>query len=180
MKKSSSAKNQGLSTVKSDITEKYLTFFIDSQLYTIPTSEVVEIIRIQPITFMPNLPNYVKGVINIRGKIVPLIDMRLKFCKEEKKYDGRTSVIIVENGEMTVGLIVDSVQDVRDVTENQISASPKYKKSAGDHYVRGIVTFENKSAMLLDIEKVLVHKTTDGKKAAETDSTQPVLETAAQ
>lgn len=151
--------------VKAENKEKYLTFHIDNQLYTVPTSEVVEIIRMQPITFMPNLPNYVKGVINLRGKIVPLIDMRLKFGKEEQEYGPRTSVIIVEFGEMTVGMIVDSVKDVRDVSERQISSAPKYKKDLGDNYIKGIVPFEKESAMLMDVQRVLVHKRDEKKKA---------------
>lgn len=167
--------------VKAVNTEKYLTFHIDNQLYTIPTSEVVEIIRMQPITFMPNLPDYVKGVINLRGKIVPLIDMRLRFDKEEKEYGARTSVIIVECGEMTVGLIVDSVKDVRDVADNQISAAPKYKKDIGDNYIKGLVSFKEESAMLMDIERVLVYKKDVKKKPAnDSDEAQDMPKTAVQ
>lgn len=162
-------------------TEKYLTFHIDGQLYTIPTSEVVEIIRMQAITFMPNLPNYVKGVINLRGKIVPLIDMRLKFVKEEQEYGPRTSIIIVECGEMTVGLIVDSVKDVRDVAEKQINSAPKYKKDIGDNYIKGIVSFGKESAMLMDIEKVLVHKKDKKEKPVKNnDEAQQMKKTAVQ
>jgi purine-binding chemotaxis protein CheW len=163
-------------------TEKYLTFHIDNQLYTVPTSEVVEIIRMQPITYMPNLPPYVKGVINLRGKIVPLIDMRLKFGKEEQEYGARTSVIIVEYGEFTVGLIVDSVKDVRDVSEDQISSAPKYKKDIGDNYIKGIVSLEKESAMLMDIAKVLVHKKKAEKQKAadDADDSQRVPKTAVQ
>ena len=162
MKNTKKIKNvkSGFSVVENIPTEKYLTFFIDSQLYAIPTSEVMEIIRMQPITFMPDLPQYVKGVINLRGKIVSLIDMRLKFCKEEKEYGSRTSIIIVECGEMTVGLIVDAVKDVRDVAANQIFDAPKHEKNAGTqaNYVRAIASLDKESAMLLDIPKVLTHK----------------------
>lgn len=143
--------------------EKYLTFHIDGQLYSVPTSQVVEIIRMQPITFMPNVSNYVKGVINLRGKVVPVIDMRLRFNKEEKAYDTRTSIVIVESGEMTVGLIVDSVKDVRDVAATQINTTPKSKKVVGNGFVNGIASLENESAMLLDIAKVLTHHSAAGK-----------------
>jgi purine-binding chemotaxis protein CheW len=155
MKKSKKTMKNQFSVIESIPSEKYLTFSIDGQLYTIPTSEVVEIIRVQPITFMPNLPNYVKGVINLRGKIVPLIDMRLKFCKAEKEYDSRTSIIIVEKSDMVVGLIVDSVKDVRDIAKNQVCKAPSYKKTVGDSYVCGIASLEHESALVLDIEKVL-------------------------
>lgn len=158
MKKSKKSVHAEFSAAKKVTTEKYLTFFVDGQLYTIPTQEVVEIIRVQPITYMPNLPDYVKGVINLRGKIVPLIDVRLKFRKEEREYDSRTSIIIVENGEMTVGLIVDAVKDVRDISSDQIQNAPKYEKASGNHYIRAIVNLERESAMVLDVPKILFHK----------------------
>lgn len=148
------------SAVAADLhTEKYLTFYIDGQLYSVPTSQVVEIIRMQPITFMPNTTGYVKGVINLRGKVVPVIDMRLRFKKEERPYDTRTSIVIVEDGEMTVGLIVDTVKDVRDVSIDQINKSPKSKgqNSSGKNFVCGIMTLDGESAMLLDTTKVLTH-----------------------
>ncbi len=148
------------SAVAADLhTEKYLTFYIDSQLYSVPTSEVVEIIRMQPITYMPNTVDYVKGVINLRGKVVPVIDLRLRFHKEEKPYDTRTSIVIVESGELTVGLIVDTVKDVRDVSAEQINVSPKSKgqNGGGKAFVSGIIAMENESAMLLDTAKVLTH-----------------------
>lgn len=140
-------------------TEKYLTFYIDGQLYSVPTSQVVEIIRMQPITYMPNTVDYVKGVINLRGKVVPVIDMRLRFKKEEKPYDTRTSIVIVESNDMTVGLIVDTVKDVRDVSAAQINASPKSngKNGAGKDFVNGIVSLDKESAMLLNTAKVLAH-----------------------
>lgn len=156
------------STASNVETEKYLTFNIDKQLYTLPTSQVVEIIRMQPITFIPNLTNYVKGVINLRGKVVPVIDMRLRFGKEEKGYDTLTSIVIVENGEMTVGMIVDFVKDVRDVSEDQINPSPKSKNVPGKDFVSGIVNLGNESAMLLDTAKVLTHHSREAAKKADT------------
>jgi purine-binding chemotaxis protein CheW len=154
--------------------EKYLTFYIDGQLFTVPTSEVVEIIRMQPITYMPNTVFYVKGVINLRGKVVPVIDMRLRFHKEEIPYDTRTSIVIVEKKDMTVGLIVDSVKDVRDVSSAQISDSPKFlgrnaagKNSVSKNFVSGMVSLENDTAMLLDIVKVLTHHSRDSVKDEE-------------
>lgn len=181
MKKLKKSLKEGFSAADSSM-EKYLTFHIDSQLYSVPTSQVVEIIRIQPITFMPNVSNYVKGVINLRGKVVPVIDMRLRFHKEEKGYDTRTSIVIVESGEMTVGLIVDSVKDVRDVSASQINSAPKSKKVAGNGFVNGIATLENESAMLLDIAKVLTHHhSTDSQKAeAKTETEKPEEQSIAQ
>lgn len=149
---------RGTSAKGSASAEKYLTFYIDGQLYCIPTSQVVEIIRIQPMTFLPNLPDYVKGVINLRGRIVPVIDMRLRLHKEEREYSSRTSVVIVEQGENTVGLIVDGVKDVLDVTEDQIDETLQSRKAVGRRFVRGIVTLGREAALFLDLAEVLTHR----------------------
>lgn len=166
------------SLVENIPSEKYLTFFIDGQIYALPTAEVVEIIRMQPITALPNLPDYVKGVINLRGKIVPLIDMRLRFCKQSSAYDSRTSVIIVENGEMTAGLVVDAVKDVRDVAKEQILESPGSKKHKGNNYVNAIASLKNESAMLLDISRVLSERVTEA--APGRSAGEPLLKSAAE
>lgn len=167
----------GSAEAESAPAEKYLTFYIDGQLYCLPTSQVVEIIRMQPVTPLPNLPDYVKGVINLRGKVVPVIDMRLRFRKEEKAYDPHTSTVIVEDGENTVGLIVDAVKDVRDVTADRISEAPKPQKNAGGGFVRGIVTLESEAAMLLDLTKVLTHR--GAQSGRETDESQQTRRRAA-
>ena len=136
-------------------TEKYLTFFIEEELFAIPSSQVVEIIRMQPITFIPKLPKFIIGVINLRGKIVPLIDLRLKFKKEFREYDDQTSIIVAEVNEMNVGLIVDKVNDVADISSNQISNAPKFSKNSAVGFVKKIATLNNNAIMLLDIEKIL-------------------------
>lgn len=150
--------------------EKYLTFFIDGQLYAIQSSEVVEIIRMQPITYMPNLPEFVKGVINLRGKIVPLIDLRLKFDLEEKAYDDHTSIIVLDHNDLTIGFIVDMVNDVTDIAKNEISDSPKLTKIEGNNYVFGIAHLEEHVALLLDIAKVLDYANENEKKPIDTQT----------
>lgn len=141
--------------VEKSVSEKYLTFLIDGQLYALPTRQVSEIIRMQPITFMPRLPEYIRGVINLRGKIVPMVDMRLKFGKPLREYDGKTSTVIVEFEGSSVGLIADTVYDVRNIAENQICPPPKGKSRGGVSYISGIATFENNVAMVLDLKKLL-------------------------
>lgn len=137
------------------LTEKYLTFFIDEQLYAIQSSQVVEIIRTQPITYIPKLPSYVIGVINLRGKIVPLIDLRLKFNKTPREYDDYTSIVVVETGDLSVGFIVDRVNDVTDVSINQISDAPKLSKDTTHSFVTGIATLLGQPVMILDTVKIL-------------------------
>ena len=120
MKKSTAGilKKLNQSSAESVSVEKYLTFYIENQLYAIPSSQVMEIIRMQPITFMPNMPSFVKGIINLRGKIVPLIDLNMKFGKPGSEYNDRTSIVVVEAEDINVGLIVEAVNDVTDIAEN--------------------------------------------------------------
>ena len=135
--------------------QKYLTFFIDGQLYAVPSNQVMEIIRMQPITYMPKTPPFVKGIINLRGKIVPLIDLALRFDKPDKEYDDRTSIIVVETEEYSVGFIVAAVNDVTDIDASQITDSPTLAKGCANRYIIGIATLDNEVAMLLDVDKVL-------------------------
>lgn len=147
------------SSAESVPVEKYLTFYIENQLYAIPSSQVMEIIRMQPITFMPNMPPFVKGIINLRGKIVPLIDLCMKFGKPDSEYNDRTSIVVVDAEDFNVGLIVEAVNDVTDIAENQITDSPALSKGNVNRYVCGIATLENEVAMLLDLMKVLKEDT---------------------
>ena len=142
-------------SAENDSVEKYLTFFIDEQLLAVPSSQVVEIIRVQPITYMPKLPVYVKGIINLRGKIVPLIDLRLKFRKAEREYDEHTSIIVVETSDFTVGLIVDAVNDVTNIAASKIADSPTLSKDRTNNFVVGIAALENAVAMILDVVRIL-------------------------
>lgn len=141
--------------------EKYLTFFIDGQLFAIPSSEVVEIIRMQPITFVPKIPPFIIGVINLRGKIVPLVDVRLKFNKEKREYDDHTSIIVAEVNDLSVGLIVDSVNDVTNIAKNQISDTPRLSKDTTNSFVKGIATLNENAVMILDIERILADEDDD-------------------
>lgn len=113
-------------------TEKYLTFFIDEQLYAIPSNEVIEIMCMQPITHIPNLPPFIKGVINLRGKIVPILDMRTKFDKEPVSYGSRTNIIVAETEDLNAGLIVDTVNDVSDIAKTQIQKSQNFSQNNDD------------------------------------------------
>jgi purine-binding chemotaxis protein CheW len=138
-----------------DFTEKYLTFFIEEQIFAVKSSSVIEIIRMQPITFMPKLPPYVKGVINLRGKIVPLIDLRIKLGKEPKEYDEHTSIVVLDTNDTSVGFIVDRVNDVTDIAKSRISDSPKLAKDSDNNYVTGIATLDSEVAMILNPVSIL-------------------------
>lgn len=140
--------------VRDEDVQKYLTFYIDGQLFSIPSSRVVDIIRMQPITYMPKLPSFVKGVINIRGKIVPLIDLRLKFHKEFREYDEHTCIIVTEMDENSVGFIVDRVNDVTDVDTSEIRPNPRLNEPLVE-YIHGVTKLDGKIVLFLDIQKIV-------------------------
>lgn len=151
---------QGISTV-SEITEvdemkgKYLTFWTDSQLFGVPISDVVQIIGIQDITPIPDFPAYAKGVINLRGSIIPVIDVRIRFSKPEEKYNERTCIIVTKIDESFIGFIVDSVDEVTTISDENISPAPRVSKDHTNAYLNGIGKLENKVVLLLDTSKIL-------------------------
>ncbi|HKM32589.1 MAG TPA: chemotaxis protein CheW [Oscillospiraceae bacterium] len=145
-------------TITASQTEKYLTFILDDQFYAIPIANVIEIIAMQETTKMPDFPDYVKGVINLRGTIIPLIDVRLRFRKPEREYDARTSVIVVSVNDVQVGFIVDMVDEVKDIDNSDIADPPKMSGDMQNRYIIGIGKVEGKIVLLLDSNKVLNEK----------------------
>lgn len=99
---------------------KYLTFPLGNEVFGIEIKYITEIIGIQTITIVPEVPKYVKGIINLRGKIIPVVDVRLKFNKEEAEYNDRTCIIVIDIKDITIGLIVDCVSEVVDITDENI------------------------------------------------------------
>lgn len=145
-------------TITASQTEKYLTFILDDQFYAIPIANVIEIIAMQETTKMPDFPDYVKGVINLRGTIIPLIDVRLRFHKPEREYDARTSVIVVSVNDVQVGFIVDMVDEVKDIDNSDIADPPKMSGDMQNRYIIGIGKVEGKIVLLLDSDKLLNEK----------------------
>ena len=134
---------------------RYLTFSLGDESYGIEIKYVTEIIGIQTITVIPELPEYVKGVINLRGKIIPVMDVRLRFKKEPREYNDRTCVIVVDINDISIGLIVDSVAEVLTIPEEDIVEPPKMNKSFSNRYIKNIGKVENGVKLLLDCEKLL-------------------------
>lgn len=137
---------------------KYLTFWTDKQLFGVPISDVVQIIGKQEITPIPDSPTYAKGVINLRGDIIPVIDVRLRFKKEEVEYDEHTCIIVTKIEENHIGFIVDSVDEVTTIGDENISPAPRMSKDHTTAYLTGIGKVENKVVMLLDTSKILNEK----------------------
>lgn len=134
---------------------KFLTFELGNEEYGIEIANVTEIIGIQAITEVPELPAYVKGIINLRGKIIPVMDVRLRFKKEEKEYDDRTCIIVIDIKGLSVGLIIDSVSEVLTISEENIVPPPEISNATHSKYIKGIGKVENDVKLLLDCEKLL-------------------------
>lgn len=134
---------------------KFLTFSLGKESYGIEIRYVTEIIGLQPITEVPELPEYIKGIINLRGKIIPVMDVRLRFKKEPKEYNDRTCVIVVDIRDVSVGLIVDSVSEVITIPEQDIVDPPQMNKGYQNRYIKSIGKVGNDVKLLLDCEKLL-------------------------
>jgi purine-binding chemotaxis protein CheW len=134
---------------------KYLTFFLGNESYGIEIQYVTEIIGIQAITEVPELPIYIKGIINLRGKIIPVMDVRLRFKKEPKEYNDRTCVVVIDIYELSIGLIVDSVSEVLRIHEQDIEVPPLMNKGYNNRFIKNIGKVENEVKLLLDCEKLL-------------------------
>jgi purine-binding chemotaxis protein CheW len=134
---------------------RYLTFTIEDAVYGVSIRFVTEIIGIQSVTRVPETPDYIKGITNLRGRIIPLIDVRLKFGKPEIPYTERTCVVVADTGEMIVGLIVDRVDDVLTIPEDRIASAPEGALGFEDRYVEGVGNMDDKVILLLDMERFL-------------------------
>lgn len=133
---------------------RYLTFSLGNDSYGIEIQFVMEIIGIQSITEIPELPDYVKGIINLRGKIIPVMDVRLRFKKEARNYNDRTCIIVVDIKNISIGLIVDSVSEVLTIPEKEIVDPPEMNKGF-NRYIKKIGKVGNDVKLLLDCEKLL-------------------------
>lgn len=134
---------------------KYLTFSVGKENYGIGIRYVTEIIGIQEITELPRLPEYIKGIINLRGKIIPVLDMRVRFGKDATAYTDRTCIIIIDIRDIPIGLIVDSVSDVLFIPEKDIVDPPNVQIGFRNKYVMGIGKVDDNVKLLLDCEKLL-------------------------
>lgn len=132
---------------------KYLIFSMGKELYGMDIQYITEIIGIQPITEVPELPEYICGITNLRGKIIPVMDARCRFKKALREYDDRTCIVVIETNNMSMGLIVDSVAEVMTIDEKDIELPPEIRK--GKHkYIKGIGKTGGNVKLLIDCEKL--------------------------
>jgi len=134
---------------------KYLFFNLGDELYGINIMNITEIIEMEKITEIPDMPDYVKGVINLRGKVIPVMDLRLRFSMPEREYDDRTCIVVTAVDTASLGLIVDTVADVHALAAADIEETPTFSGAVKDHYVEGIGKVGDRVTVLIDARKVL-------------------------
>ena len=138
---------------------KYLTFKLTGEEYGLEILKVQEIIGMMHVTAIPRTPDWVRGVINLRGKVIPVIDLRTKFAMQAKGDDERTCIIVVqiggEWGQVTMGTLVDEVSEVLDIVDDQIEAAPSFGKAVKTDFILGMGKVNDKVVTLLDIDGVL-------------------------
>ncbi len=135
---------------------RYLTFHMGKEDYGIPIYNVMEIIGgMQPITEIPERADYEKGVINLRGKIVPVIDVRLRFSLPAREYTDRTCIIVTSIDDIVTGLIVDEVSEVMDIPEESIDPPPTSMSDAKSQFIKGMGIIGKKVKIILDVERIV-------------------------
>jgi purine-binding chemotaxis protein CheW len=147
-------------SVNQHATAKFLTFVLGNESYGIPVMKIREIIRMTDITAVPRMPEYIKGVINLRGKVIPIVDLRLKFGLANVAATERTCIVVVQvaltNGNSPqMGLIVDAVEEVLNINGSDIEATPDFGGRVDTEYMIGMAKVRNAVKTLLDIDKIV-------------------------
>ncbi len=138
---------------------KYLTFSMADEEYGIGILKIKEIIGMMPVTQVPQTPDFIKGVINLRGKVIPVIDLRARFGMETIDYNDRTCIIVVEincqERTVQIGIVVDSVSEVLNVKNDEVEDTPAFGTRLDTEYISGMAKIQGGVKILLDIDKVL-------------------------
>lgn len=129
---------------------RYMVFLIANEIYGIEIKYIREIVGLQNITEMPEMPEYIKGIINLRGNIIPVMDIRLRFKKEAKEYDDRTCVIVVDFDGINIGLVVDSVSEVLTLPEEDVIEPPKVNSDYDNKHLKSIGKRGQSVILILD------------------------------
>lgn len=147
--------NEQINNNEAGLQDKYLTFYLGKESYGIEIKFVTEIIGIQDITNLPDMPNFIKGIINLRGITIPVMDLRLRFNMPSIEYGARTCIIVIKIDDIQFGFIVDTVSEVLDIQEDEIDNPSANKFSGKKKYISGIGKVNDKVIILLDINKIL-------------------------
>lgn len=147
--------SQELEDVEDTLEGKFLTFPLGMEEYGLEIRHVTEIVGIQRITEVPDMPPFVRGVINLRGKVIPVMDVRVRFNLELKPYDDHTCIIVVNLNGTSVGLIVDTVSEVISIPGEKIDPPPSVRKGESSRFIRGLGKVGEEVKILLDVQKLL-------------------------
>ncbi len=138
---------------------QFLTFILGEENYGVDILRVQEIKGWSPVTKIPNTPDYLRGVLNLRGTIVPIVDLRMRFHQPDVEYTAVTVVIVLsvhsEDRERTIGIVVDGVSDVLSVSDGEIKPTPDFGGTIGTEFIHGLLSIEEQMVMLLDIDLLL-------------------------
>ena len=143
---------------ESDELLQLVSFMIDKEEFGVNILYVQEINRLLQITKVPNSPEFVEGVVNLRGRVIPVIDLRIKFNLDKKEHDGNTRIIVVEVEGKTVGFIVDAVKEVLRIPVSITEAPPEIVTGVNSQFIMAVAKLEDRLITLLDLEKVLTKK----------------------
>ena len=149
------SKKKSGSKLKRKRERSYVAIIIGDEMYGIDVRKVKEVLKISEISFVPNSLPFMKGVINLRGKIVPLIDMRLKFNLEDKEHDSSTSIVVVRVKRSLIGMIVDGVLDVVSLSLSNVQEVPIYPKNLDADCIKGISQIDDKIIIVMNVDKIL-------------------------
>ncbi len=134
---------------------KFLTFQVGKETYGIEIGYVIEIVGLQPLTEMPEMPEYIRGIINLRGRIIPVMDVRLRFKMPWKEYDDRTCIIVINMNDVSIGLVIDSVSDVLNINDDEIVKKPEMSTKENSRYISRIGRIGDQVILLIDCERLL-------------------------
>ncbi len=157
MTQETQTEQQGSGQALAELAGKYLTFCLADEQYGAEILKVVEIIKLMEITDVPRTPHYVRGVINLRGKVIPVVDLRAKFGMETIEDTDETCIIVVNigNDDTQMGILVDNVSEVLDIDGEKIEPAPKFGGSIETNFIQGMAKVNNQVVILLDIDTVL-------------------------
>jgi purine-binding chemotaxis protein CheW len=138
-------------------TQKFLLFDLAGEVYGIDIVHVVEIVAIRKITRVPDLPPHLRGIINLRGRVVAVMDLRMRFGMPERAYDERTCIIVLNHDDISTGFIVDTVADVRDVASEDLEPPPTLRSTEEQNrYVKGLAKIGDEVKIILDVNRILL------------------------
>ncbi|MCE9600574.1 MAG: chemotaxis protein CheW [Spirochaetia bacterium] len=137
---------------------RYLTFSIENRVCGIEVRDVIEIVGLPVVTEVPDMPEFVRGIINLRGKVIPVLDMRRRFLIASRDYDDRTCVVIVSLEGRLTGLIVDQVREVVKISEDNLEGSPRVGEGESSKFLKQVGKIGESVILILDLERILNHK----------------------